>query len=73
MMILTRIIQGALIVSAGLAAFHMVRDARRGRFLVVFMTARLMMMLHGADVPLYEVGQDSAPVYLTTYDCGLCK
>lgn len=43
--------------------------ANKGKFLLVFMTARLVLSMPWSDIPLYEAGQTSAPVCLSTYDC----
>lgn len=71
--IITRIVQAVLVVAAVAGLAQMARAARRGAFLAVFMTARLTMMLHGSDIPLFEAGQTSAPVCLSSYDCEAMK
>lgn len=61
-MIVTRIVQGVLVGAAMVGVFQMVKAARRGSFLIVFMTARLVLAMPFSDIPLFEAGQTQCPV-----------
>lgn len=64
-MIVTRVVQAVLVGAALLGVFQMARAAGRGKFLIVFMTARLVLSLPVSEIPLYEAGQTFCPVDLS--------